>query len=111
MFNSRILIEFKFRLANPGERFAFVFRWVIYYAHLPLPPVKFVFCVNTTFHIVLINILNTLQFILFLFFFSTKVVKKFYESVVGHVISSVDEAFSLLFDVILIVLVLFIQGD
>jgi len=98
----------KFSLANSCQRFALIFCWIIYYSHLTLYPFKFIFCVNTAFHIVLIHILNALKLILFLVFFSTKVVKKFDKSVVRHVISCVDEAFSLLFYIVFIVFVLFI---
>lgn len=102
------MIECEFRLANPCQRFAFIFCWVINNSHLPLDPFKFIFCVNTAFNIVLIHILDALQLILFLVFFSAKVVEEFDKSVVRHVISRVDEAISLLFDIVLIVFVLFI---
>ena len=58
--NSRIMIG-KFSLANSCQRFALIFCWIIYYSHLTLYPFKFIFCVNTAFHIVLIHILTHLM--------------------------------------------------
>ena len=114
--------------SDPTQGLALIFGWIVDdpYWLLLISTAKWMFvvcelvCFQGTLHIILVDILDTLELILFVaisltFSFcnivASKVLEEFDKCVVRHVLTCVDEALSLLLDVVFLVfLVVFVES-